>query len=251
MNIKMAKDKFNKLKTMFLKELYPEDFTCNCCGKELTTLNKFNLCEDCLSKIYPIKYPCKICGDELNSFTNICENCKNRKRNFDYVASTTSYDGIAKKLVHKLKYNNCAYISKTIGAFLVDTFSNGKFDLIDFVLCTPISKEKLKVRGFNQAEEIMKEFVKSYGFEYSSNCLVRVKNTKSQTILSRKERQENLVNAFKVTDESLIVGKNILVIDDVITTGSTLDAIARELKKSGANKVYGLTFCHTKIGNKK
>lgn len=249
MNMKGVKDKFNNFKNKILNELFPENFTCNCCGAEIATANKYGLCENCVLEIKPIKFPCKICGDELNSFTNVCDNCKNRKRYFDYAISTATYDGVAKKIVHNLKYNNCAYLAKTIGAFLADTFYSGKFDLIDIVICVPLSKEKRKVRGYNQAEEILKEFVSYYGFDYNLDCLVRTKNTTTQTALTRKERHENLVNAFKLMDESMFIGKNVLVIDDVLTTGSTLDEIAKLLKENGASKVFGLTFCHTKITN--
>lgn len=241
------KDILFNLKDRFLEELFPESFSCFYCGAEIKNSNKYHLCDDCVNKIKEIKYPCKICGDELNSFTSVCENCKNRKRFFDYAISTTTYDDIAKTMVHKLKYDNCVYFAKTIGAFLAETFYKGKFDLIDLVVCVPSSKDKLKARGYNQTEEILKEFVKYYGFDYNTECLVRIKNTTTQTKLTRKERRENLQGAFAVTDDSIVSGKTILVIDDVITTGATLDEVAKTLKKSGANKVFGLTFCHTKM----
>ena len=148
--------------------------------------------------------------------------------------------------MHKLKYGNCVYVAKTIGEFLAREFNSDKFGLIDVVTCVPISKEKLKLRGYNQTEEILKEFVKHCNISFSTTLLKRTKNTVTQTALTKTSRRENLKNAFEVTSIKEIKNKNVLVIDDVITTGSTLDAIAKTLKENGAKKVYGLTFCHTK-----
>lgn len=247
--MKKLKNLIQVLKEKFLNELFPQDITCYNCGNEIKTKNNYNLCEECLNDIKPIKYPCKICGDELNSFTEVCENCKNYKRYFDYVSSITTYSGVAKNLVHKLKYNDCAYVAKTIGSLLYHEFMQGNYNLIDIVTCVPLSKEKLKTRGYNQTEEILKEFVKHYNINYNPAILKRVKNTVTQTALTKTSRRENLQNAFEVINVEEINNKNVLVIDDVITTGSTLDAVAKVLKECGANKVYGLTFCHTKISD--
>ncbi len=235
------------LKNKFLDELFPENFSCYNCSKEIILPNRYYLCEDCSSEIKPIMYPCKICGDELNSFTKLCDNCKNYKRYFDYVKSVTTYDNVAKDLVLKLKYGDCAYIAKIIGYYLSEEFLKGKYDLIDLVICVPITKEKLKSRGYNQTEIILKEFVKYYNLDYNLECLTCVNKLANQTLLTKKERFENLKNTFMFTNTIDIKNKNILVIDDVITTGSTLNAIAKVLKENGAKKVFGLTFCHTKI----
>ena len=247
--MKKVKEIIFSLKDKFLKELFPENFSCYNCSKELSCDSKYFLCDECMSKIIPIKYPCKICGDELNSFTEVCDNCKNRKRYFDYVTSVTTFEGLAKELVYKLKYSGQVYIAKTIGAYIADEFLRGKFDLVDIVICVPCSKEKFKKRGYNQTEEILKEFIKYYNIDYSLDSLVRIRNTDAQTGLTRRERLKNLEEAFEVAKIQDIVDKNILVIDDVITTGSTLDAVAKVLKDNGAKKVYGLTFCHTPLTN--
>lgn len=235
------------LKEKFLDEVFPPNVSCYNCNNEIKNKNPYSLCEECLKEIKPIKYPCKICGDELNSFTEVCDNCKNNKRYFDYVSSVTIFSGVAKNLVYKLKYGDCAYTAKTIAEYLASAFNGGKYEAIDIVTCVPISSEKLKIRGYNQTEEILKEFIKYVNIPCSASILKRVKDTITQTALTKTSRQENLQSAFEVVEVDKIKNKNVLVIDDVITTGSTLDAIAKALKEKGANKVYGLTFCHTKL----
>ena len=91
---------------------------------------------------------------------------------------------------------------------------------------------------------------KELNIEHNSKILKRIKATSTQTHLNKQERAENLLNAFKVESCKEIKGKTILVVDDIITTGATLDEIARVLKNKGAKAVYGLTFCHTKLENK-
>ncbi len=244
--MKKVEEVIKKIKNKFLDELFPEHYSCYNCSKEVNNENNYHLCNECIKKIKAIKYPCKICGDELNSFTKYCENCKSHKRHFDYVRSVTTYDGVARNLVHKLKYGNCNYIAKLIARYLNEEFVKGSYDLIDLIICVPITHEKLKTRGYNQTEEILKEFVKITDIDYNLDCIKRIKNNSTQTVLTRKERLENMKNSFEFTNSIDITNKNILVIDDVITTGSTLDEIARTLKENGAKKVFGLTFCHTK-----
>ena len=234
-----------KTKEKFLEEIYPSNITCFNCNAELLKLNKYHLCDKCLSKISIIKNGCKKCDEELNDFTEYCLNCKETKRHFDRVYSVCVYDGVAKEIIYKFKYGKNIYMAETVLPFLIEKFKEIKLDKIDFILPIPLSKERLKERGFNQAEILSKNLGKVFDIE-SINLLKRVKNTPTQTALSKAERKQNLINAFIVENKQMIKGKNLLIIDDIITTGATFDEVARVLKLKGANKVFGLTFCHTK-----
>jgi len=241
---------FTNLKQNLLDEIYPKNYSCHCCSEELKVSNDYFLCNKCLASLRYIKHPCKKCSEDLNDFTDYCRNCKDKVRNFDRVISSLVYDGVAKNLVYKFKYSGQKYIADCISVFMLNKIkSSDILNKIDLVLPVPLSEERFKSRGFNQAEILSLKISRELNIEHNSSVLKRVKATPTQTNLNKVERAENLLNAFEVADSSLIKGKTILVIDDIITTGATLDEISKVLKNKGAKSVYGLTFCHTKLEN--
>lgn len=236
---------FTRIKENLIEEIYPSNITCFNCDAELVKPNKYHLCNVCLDKINIIKNCCKKCGEELNDFTNYCLNCKDAKRNFDKIYSVATFDGVAKNIIYKFKYGKSEYMADCITPFLLEKLSEVNLKEIDLIMAVPLSQERLKERGFNQAKILSDKLSKELGIK-SVNLLRRIKNTSTQTALTKLERKQNLLNAFIVEDKQKIKNKNILVIDDIITTGATFDEVAKVLKTKGANKVFGLTFCHTK-----
>jgi ComF family protein len=106
----------------------------------------------------------------------------------------------------------------------------------------PLHKSRHRERGFNQSEIVAQEISKLTGLYVLKNALKRKKNTKDQTNLSPQQREENVKGAFVVTQPDMINGKNIILVDDVITTGATLSECARMLKQAGAEKILGMTI---------
>lgn len=241
---------FAKAKENLLDEIYPKNYSCYCCNDEIKVDNKHCLCNKCLTSLKYIKYPCKKCSEDLNEFTDYCINCKDKVRHFDKVISVLVYEGIAKNLIYKFKYSNQKYVADCLVSFMLNKIKNSDIlNEIDLIIPVPLSKERLKTRSFNQAELLSLKLAKELNIKHNSNILKRIKATPTQTHLNKKERAENLLNAFKVENISEVKGKTILVVDDIITTGATLDEIARVLKNRGAKVVYGLTLCHTKLEN--
>lgn len=244
-----VKNKAVKIFEKLLDELFPDNLSCLCCGEELNSDDC--LCENCLKGLIKINNACNKCGDKVNSFSEICLKCKETKRNFERSVSCFEYDKTAKSLIYKLKYGAEKYVAKVFGKFLYETFKIANFSKIDIVCCAPLNEKRLKTRGYNQAQVLLEVFTE----EAFKNCeefasepqlLKRVKNTQTQTHLTREERKENLKGAFELNcEKDKIKGKNILVIDDIFTTGATIEEMTRVLKKAGANKVFGLTVCHT------
>jgi len=173
-----------------------------------------------------------------------CFLCKKTKRYFEVVRSATSFDSHAQKIVHQLKYSGKEYLAPEISQFLGETWTRyPELQEAAIVIPVPLYKTQFRERGYNQAELLAKEFVKQFPqMALQGKTLVRIKSTRSQTKLSRKDRLQNLLTAFSVVDSEAIKNKTILLIDDVCTTGATLNACAKTLLRAGADKVFGLTF---------
>jgi len=150
--------------------------------------------------------------------------------------------GPLQDLIHNLKYNQ----KYKIGIFLGEELGKGKKDIItnwevDIIIPIPLFHLKKVERGYNQAMYIAKGLSKISEIKINGTVVKRVKNTLSQTKLSNNERKGNMSKAFKVTNSKNIQGKNIIIIDDVITTGTTVIELAKVLKENGANKVFSLS----------
>ncbi len=148
-------------------------------------------------------------------------------------------DKALQHLIHSLKYEkrfqNGYFLGKTIANGLIPFFNEWKIDLIIPIPLHPIKKA---VRGYNQSTYIAKGISAITSVPYNQKLLKRIRNTSSQTTMTLVERKENINNAFKASNEKVITGKNLLLIDDVITTGATTSECAKVLLEAGANKVY-------------
>ena len=202
------------------------------------------VCDDCLKLMIKPKF-CYVCGAHIGEDATVCMQCKEYERIFDQNFSVYEYAGKVSAAVQRLKFSQEKYLAKDFAKILAEKFYavSVKVDIVTFV---PSTTKRIKQRGYNQAEEIAVEFAHIVDIP-CLNLLVKTKETAHQTELNRKERLQNLIGSIAVGDKWQVKGKNILVIDDVFTTGSTMSACARALKKAGANKVYGLTLAKTSV----
>ena len=237
---------FEKLK----KLLYPENLKCIVCNKEIFTEDAFSLCSECLTTLPFINDKiCKICGEPIYGEGYLCERCCNNEiTNIKLARAVFVYKGNIRKLIYKLKYENQKYIAKVLSELLHNYFVHSEdFKDIDVIIPVPLHKNKLKSRGYNQSELLLQKFNKDI---VNINCLERVVDTPTQTKLDRKERLNNLENAFVVKNSEIIKNKNILIVDDIFTTGATCCSIAKILIKNKAKSVKCLTLCHTEKSKK-
>jgi ComF family protein len=214
-------------KNFILDLLFPK--FCFGCKKEGSFL-----CQDCLATIDIFK-----------------EHRKLKIKFLDDLFVATEYKNfLVKRLILALKYEPFAReIAKDLANLIKIHFKflNKKLNFSDFILIPiPLSKKKLKWRGFNQAEEIGKDLSRFLKIPLISNCLIKIKKTLPQVILSEKERRKNLKGVFQIQNEEKIKNKKILLVDDVFTTGTTLSEAAKILKNSGAKKVIGLVVAIAK-----
>jgi len=211
----------------------------------------------CIDTFIPAK--CPVCRLDTTSYSSaICENCL--KSLFSEIALTSvsseyifniwscrAYTGIMKKSIVKLKYygkkNIIWSFKKILQDYLIknSTICND----MDIIIPVPLSVERYKKRGYNQSELIADMLSSLIKIPVLSKNLIKTKNTPTQIGLSRPERLKNLLGSFSVLRSRLLSCRNILLVDDVITTGATIDSCAIELLRAGAKKIHGFTLART------
>jgi len=208
------------------------------------------LCQDCKATLEISEYNYCLCSKNpqrlYESKGGKCYSCRDKKLAGVYSALPYREKWLTKKLIHKFKYPpHIKSLSKALAGILVEHFvlakNNTENIWHDSVLIPiPIEKTKMRNRGYNQAEELAKELGHSINVPLVLENLVKVKETLPQVKLSAKERQENLKDAFLVRKDEQIQGKKVFLVDDVYTTGSTMEECAKVLKESGAKLVWGI-----------
>ena len=227
--------------------LFPDDLKCIICDEELPCYTKFGVCESCFQTLpFITENICERCGEPIDDLSNFCNRCKNKQvKFFTKARAVFSYENQIVALLHTLKFKQGRYLARYLSEFLIELFKKQDWQ-IDYVVPVPTSKKRLKQRGYNQTELITKPFCQKLNLPLNTTNLIKQKHTLPQTELVGADRYENLIGAFTVTDKNLFKDKNILVIDDIMTTGSTMEEISRILIKNGAKNVYALTVAHTK-----
>lgn len=228
------------------------DYSCIVCGAEIDSNSKTRLCEDCINK-FPFldtKNICAKCGAPLNSITNFCDDCKLTKFDFDEARASFEYTNDAKRLVLAIKYANAKYLAKYFAKYMYETFLNWGV-VVDLIIPVPLSEKRQKSRGYNQSELLAEEFSNFSGIEVCSEKVVRIDSGKTQQHSTRKERFDNMKGVFKLNDKTSLEGKNILIIDDVYTTGATVNELSKTLRKLKPDKIYVLTAGKTLFHNNK
>lgn len=207
-----------KLKELFLSALYPDDVACCVCNKE-AALDGHGICENCGAAILPVP---KFTLNEL----------------VDDAGAGMLYNDGAADIVHRFKYYGCRYLGKNLASFisLPDDWQ------ADVIIPVPLHPKRMRERGYNQSLILAKELGKRYGMPVRDDLLKRIRNTLMQSMTSRDERRENVKDAFRASKKC--AGMRIILVDDVITSGSTSEECAKALKAAGADKVYVIAACY-------
>lgn len=199
----------------------------------------YRLCTTCLEKIQRISHPyCVLCGKKLIK-GSICSTCKVMPLKITAIRSWAVYDATTRKALHQLKYYRNISLGETFSQFLCNLLIETGWE-IDVVTPIPLGYARRKQRGYNQAALLAKPVAQKLNIRYQPKIVTRNRETISQVNLNYAERKNNVLGAFDA-NENLAYGKNVLIIDDVTTSGSTLDACADALFKAGAKNVYGMT----------
>ena len=200
-------------------------------------------CENCLSQVTEIKEPmCPSCGEPHHEgeLAGLCQRCQRMNPNYNAIRSWAVFEEPLQRAIHRMKYENDLGLGDYFSKFLSKVFRNTNWD-VDLVTPVPLGLERYKERWYNQAMLLARPFAWRMDLPHKPKALQRVRETLSQVKLTLTERQENVAGAFQARPE-IISGKSVLVIDDVTTTGSTLDACADALRHANARQVFGLTL---------
>lgn len=234
----------------FLKMLsdlvFPGNIYCICCGSIIDKSMTYSLCSTCMENIHwNTGRKCRKCGKAIYDACRggLCYDCMENEHIFDKGISCTDYGLYERSILMDFKYGNKPYIGRKLAEIYADRIAceDLKYDII---VPVPIHDERMMERGYNQAEIITKVLAKICNVEYNGNALKRTGKTVAMRSLSPFERRENLKGAFEVlsAERKAIEGKNILLIDDIYTTGATADECAAVLKEAGSNEVYIFSF---------
>jgi len=217
---------------------------CCCCGKVVPPGDE--ICADCLAAVSKIAEPaCRHCGRGIAECV-----CREHKNFYSAVASPFYYEGPARNCIRRLKFSGktgCAqFLGREMARAAQAAFGDKAIDIAAFV---PMSKKEIKARGYNQSRYLAQAVARELRLDFSEELLVKLYETRAQRTLKAGERAGNLAGVFDVAESERVKGKTILLCDDVITTGTTLNECARMLLLSGADAVFCLTAAATKMKN--
>ena len=233
-----------KVVNKILDVIYPNNYTCIFCGDEIFDNQPTSTCATCDCNLPKIKDKvCDRCGEPIKSMANYCNRCQSKNMVFYKCRSVFVYENEIANKIRDFKFNNCKYLCNPFAKYLEQLYKKSKFNC-DIIVPVPIHTIRLKQRGFNQSELLANKLGKLIDIQVNTTDLIKIKHTKNQADLNFKQRQENLKDVFQVKNKNAFKNKNVLIVDDVYTTGSTINNCAIELLKAGAKNVYALTIAH-------
>lgn len=233
------------IKHGLLHFLFPR--ACVCCGCDLPYDTDDYICKTCAGQfVRPGPLFCQRCGVNLPSGGAHCHACRGSKAKTykcRLIRSAWVFNAPSRAFVHGLKYGGNDYLARSMGRQLAQNFSAYK-ELADTELIVPVPlfAHKERQRGYNQSELLARAFCKRTGLPLDTGALVRTRDTLSQTKLGRTARLANMQGAFSCPAPMRVKGKIILLMDDVATTGATLEGCATALRQAGAKRVMAYTY---------
>ena len=203
----------------------------------------FSICQNCLNELPRNNNHCRLCAVPLPDVQPqgaICGRCLKKAPEFDQLHAPYLYEAPCDFMLQQLKFSEKRYFARAAGNLLANYLREQSATGVDFILPVPLHNSRLLERGFNQSFEIGRYISNALNIPLINGLLTKQQETAPQMSLSAKERQKNVRNVFAV--EKWLEGKSVAVVDDVVTTGSTVNEIARTLKRSGADKVFIWAF---------
>jgi len=246
----LALDTFRRLLLPLAAVLLPAD--CLVCGRHLPAEHEGGVCLPCWRSFRRMEGACcRRCGDPVFAFEDplpprvfLCDECRHHPRPFDRCRSAGIYDGALREAIHRVKFDGETALARGLGRWLARSLP-GEAAEADLVAPVPLHPKKLRERGFNQSEFLSAAVAAAASLPHRPRLLRKTTPTRSQTGLGRRDRRRNLRGTFSLEAGTPIVGKRVLLVDDIYTTGCTVEECARALRRGGARGIRVLTLART------
>ena len=231
---------------ILLDIVYPQ--FCAVCGRKTSGAHGRPVCPACLKLTTPLAAPlCQRCGMPLRQLTDAtaagCRNCRRVRLFFDRAISVFEYNPVMKIIIHQLKYRRKTALADPLAERMTGFLANHlPLARIDMVTCVPLHPRRRRTRGFNQSHLLGKHMADRLNLPYQESVLRRIRQSKVQAVSSYEQRRDNIADAFRLSDPQAVSGKTVLLVDDVLTTGATLNECSRVLKAAGATHVFVATL---------
>jgi ComF family protein len=207
------------------------------------------VCQSCWDSVKLIEAPfCSVCGyafpsKAISGEGALCGACRRELYRFDVARAWAPFQGSVKEIIHQLKYGCHPSLARPLAVRLASAYAADRHRLqADWLIPVPLHPARMRERGFNQSSEIARHLSRIVGVALARHWLLRTRPTKVQAGLTRRERRRNVSGAFEMSKSAEVRGRAVLVIDDVFTTGATLNECARILRESGAARIAVLTI---------
>ena len=231
---------------------------CRICGRTLATASAIPICTSCFASIEPIVEPmCQCCGrpfevapqSQMPASSQLCRLCRSNLYAFDRARCFAQYNDALSGAILLLKYEEVTRLGTWFAEKLANLFSSAGDDApLDLIVPVPLHPDRRRERGYNQAELIARPLARRLGLRLDAKLLVRAKPRPAQLVLSRSEHWKSVRGAYATRPGVRVDNLRILLVDDVMTTGATLDACSRVLKKAGASSVFGVAVARVAPG---
>jgi ComF family protein len=228
----------------FLALVFPDD--CRVCGEPLTEAGAVPVCAGCLRAPKPLEaeFFCSVCRtpfvhDSPLDEEGVCRLCRSGARAFDAAYAYGGYDGVLRKLIHLFKYAGMRPLARPFGNWLARALPGD--ERLDAIVPMPLHWRRRLKRGFNQSDLLARELARHTGLPVM-RALRRHRHTPQLAQMTAGERRREVSGAFQVKEAPAVRDRRLLLLDDVLTTGATVNAAAAALKKAGASRVAVLTL---------
>lgn len=246
MNIRQSADAIKDAAARYINAVFPEDIYCISCGKNLMPGALYSMCSECISGMnWANGRVCSICGKLLEEWypVSVCGECQNKIHSFDDGLTCFRYSSLEREMLHDFKYHGRSYMARQFSRILYDKIE-AENRHCDIFVPVPMYRNKERRRGYNQADLIARYTASLAGAAYDGEVLVRIRETAPMNRLTARERRHNLDGAFIVNEEKIeiIRGKHVMLVDDIYTTGTTMEQCSTVLKRAGAKHVTAVTI---------
>ncbi len=218
---------------------------CHVCGRYIPDAGRLHICPSCMERFpVPATPLCGVCGIPFHGAgdDHLCSSCLKKPPAFDAARAAIVYDGPGRDLIHSFKYDFRTHLRRPLALLVVRNLSGFVLDRRpDLIVPVPLHRKRLRGRGFNQAVLLGELLAREWSMPLLRRALRRIRWTEPQISLTAEQRAANVRGAFSVPDCGAVSGKRVLLLDDVLTTGSTAQECSRALRKAGASEVLVIT----------